>query len=62
VGAEMSVLEPGEMERHAAWLDELEARLDSAHAASALPERPTTIDGLDDFVVRVRVQREETHA
>lgn len=58
-GAEKVALEPGEIERHRAWLEELEVRLDAAHAASTLPERPTTLDALDEFVVRVRVRREE---
>jgi predicted nucleotidyltransferase len=58
-GAEKTALEPGEIERHRGWLDELEVRLDAAHAASTLPVRPTTIDALDEFVVRVRMRREE---
>ncbi|MGE0789560.1 MAG: hypothetical protein AB7S26_28065 [Sandaracinaceae bacterium] len=48
-------LDPGELLSHGAILDRLEAELEAAHAASALPEAPTTVDALDDLVVRMRL-------
>jgi predicted nucleotidyltransferase len=58
-GAEKSALAEGEADAHAVELNELERRLEEAHDASSLPESATTVDALDDFVVRVRLRRLE---
>ncbi len=58
-GAEKAALAEGEAESHATELDALERRLAEAHEASSLAELPTTATALDDFVVRVRLQRLE---
>jgi predicted nucleotidyltransferase len=54
-GAEAMRLAPAELALHERALDALEASLLAAHAASALPEAPTTVAALDDFVVRIRL-------
>lgn len=54
-GAEKAVLGPGEAEAHGEALDRLERDLQDAFLASTLPEEPTTLDDLDDFVVRARL-------
>ena len=41
--------------RHDRYLDQLETKLVEAHAASRLPEESTTVEGLGDFVVRLRL-------
>lgn len=56
-GQEKGLLARGEAAIHDAELDLLEAQLAQAHAASTLPDEPTTADALDDFVRRVRLQR-----
>ncbi|MEZ4227256.1 MAG: nucleotidyltransferase domain-containing protein [Polyangiaceae bacterium] len=58
-GKEKSALAEGEAEAHGAELDALERRLEEAHDASSLPEFATTVDALDDFVVRIRLRRLE---
>jgi predicted nucleotidyltransferase len=57
-GAEKMLLEGNEIALHDAHLDKLEEELTRAHAESTLPEEPTTARELDDFVVRVRLERE----
>jgi uncharacterized protein len=54
-GAEKMLLEDRELAAHAVLLDQLEAELTEAHAKSHLPEEPTTVAALDDFVVRIRL-------
>lgn len=54
-GAEAMRLSPDEVTRHVADLERLEAQLHEAHAASALPDEPTTADALDALVVRLRL-------
>lgn len=55
-GAEHGQLQPGELTTHLTELDRLATELDAAFAASTLPERPTTWEALDDFVVRARME------
>lgn len=57
-GAELMRLDAGELEAHARRLDALELRLDEAHAASHLPEAPTTLPALEDLVVQLRLETE----
>jgi predicted nucleotidyltransferase len=59
-GQEKAPLEPGEAETHAAELDALERALEEAHVRSQLPEEPTTVAALDEFVLRVRLSRMES--
>lgn len=54
-GAEKMLLAADEIARHDVLLDELEATLREAHEKSALPEEPTTVAALNDFVVRLRL-------
>lgn len=54
-GAEKMLLRAEEIAHHDTLLDELEATLHEAHAKSSLPEEPTTVAALDDFVVRLRL-------
>lgn len=56
-GAELSKLAGGEIERHEAALDALEARLHRAHAESSLPEEATSSEALEDLVVRARLEQ-----
>ncbi len=51
-GAEKAALAAGEAEAHRPRLDALEAALGDAFDRSTLPERPTTMDALSEFVVR----------
>lgn len=53
---EATRLDPRELDAHQAALDRLERELYEAHAASQLPEEPTSAAALDDFVVRVRLE------
>ncbi|WP_425597512.1 hypothetical protein [Streptomyces tendae] len=39
------------------WPERLHTVLDEAQAASGLPDAPAAYDALDDFVVRVRLER-----
>ena len=58
-GKEKAALAVGEADAHAAELDVLERCLEEAHDASSLPESATTVEALDDFVVRIRLRRLE---
>jgi predicted nucleotidyltransferase len=60
-GAEKAALAEGEADAHSVELDVLERQLQRAHDASSLPEAATTVQALDDFVVRVRLRRWEGH-
>lgn len=51
-GMEKAQLEPGEADAHRPRLAALEARLATAFDESALPDEPTTLSALSDFVVR----------
>ena len=55
-GAESGQLQPGELTAHLAELGRLESDLAAAFEASALPEAPTTLAALDDFIVRARLE------
>lgn len=57
-GAESMLLRADEIALHDGRLDRLEAELARVHEASSLPEEPTTARELDDFVVRIRLERE----
>lgn len=54
-GAEKMRLDERELMAHARVLDRLEAQLDAAHAASHLPLEATSVEALNDFVVRLRL-------
>lgn len=54
-GAEKMCLAPEELAHHDPILNGLEQSLEEAHAASSLPDEPTTRDALDDFVIRIRL-------
>lgn len=54
-GTEKMPLEERELALHNTQLDDLEARLHAAHAESKLPDEPTTVDALQHFVVRLRL-------
>lgn len=54
-GAEKTALGDRDRSEHGGLLDRLEAKLQEAHDSSPLPEEPTTIAGLQDFVVRLRL-------
>lgn len=54
-GAEKMALDDRDMHEHGGLLDRLEAKLHEAHGASCLPDEPTTVAGLRDFVVRLRL-------
>ncbi len=54
-GAEKGKLIPDEMPAHQAQLAKLEDTLQIAFDESELPDDPTALDKLDDFVVRVRL-------
>lgn len=56
-GAEHMALADGELEHHQARLDALDGQLSDAFDASTLPLEPTTVDELDAFVVRLRLER-----
>jgi predicted nucleotidyltransferase len=56
-GAEKMPLSERDQHVHGAILDKLEAKLETAHAASHLPEEPTTVNALNDFVVRLRLDK-----
>lgn len=55
-GAEKMGLSARDLEQHNGLLDRLERELEAAHAASGLPDEPTSRAALDDFVVRLRLQ------
>jgi hypothetical protein len=54
-GAEHGPLDPTEMLEHGARLDGLDQELEAAYEGSTLPEEPTTVEELDDFVVQARL-------
>lgn len=54
-GAEKMALDATELAQHDRYLDQLETELVEAHATSRLPEVPTTVDALEDLVVRLRL-------
>lgn len=54
-GAEKIALDDRDMEVHGDLLDRLEVKLQEAHDASSLPNEPTTVAALQDFVVRLRL-------
>lgn len=54
-GAEKMRLDERELRAHSGYLDQLEVRLAGAHASSRLPEEPTCVAALEDFVVRLRL-------
>jgi hypothetical protein len=55
-GAEVMRLDPSEVAEHEVHLDRLEQDLVRAHAESSLPEEPTTVEALENLVVRVRLE------
>lgn len=55
-GRERETLVAEELPVHLAQLARLEADLAAAFVASTLPDEPTSLDALDDFVVRVRLE------
>lgn len=54
-GAEKMALDERDMDEHGGLLDRLEAKLQEAHDASQLPDEPTSVAALHDFVVRLRL-------
>jgi predicted nucleotidyltransferase len=54
-GAEKMALDDRDMDEHGGLLDRLEAKLQEAHDASRLPDEPTTVAALQDFVIRLRL-------
>jgi hypothetical protein len=56
-GGEQMRLEAAEIVAHDEVLDALETALAEAHATSGLPEEPTTSRALEDFVIRLRLER-----
>jgi hypothetical protein len=54
-GAEKMALDQRDMDEHGGLLDRLEAKLQAAHDASQLPDEPTSVVALQDFVVRLRL-------
>lgn len=57
-GAEKMQLSDADVALHERHLDRLESELNAAHDRSQLPDEPTTVDALNDFVVRLRLQPE----
>lgn len=55
-GSETMGLDPAEIAGHQEHLDVLEGWLEAAHAKSKLPEMPTTVAALEDFVIRLRLE------
>jgi hypothetical protein len=55
-GAEAMRVDGRELGLHEPVLDKLDAALREAHDRSALPQEPTTVDALDDLVVRLRLE------
>jgi uncharacterized protein len=56
MGAEQAKLLPDELPGHLAALARLESALNVAFEKSILPEEPTTVPALDDFIVRARLE------
>jgi len=59
-GAEKMPLDEHDLNIHRRLLNRLEARLQEAHDASHLPDEPTTVSALQDFVVRLRLNAAAT--
>lgn len=55
-GTESGKLDPGELAAHLTVLDTLESRLATAFDESSLPDEPTAVAALDDFIVRTRLE------
>ena len=55
-GTEKGRLEPADLETHRPRLVQLEAHMAEAFEQSTLPDKPTTFDALDDYVVRARLE------
>jgi hypothetical protein len=55
---EGAALATEELETHRPRIEELFARLDSAFERSSLPERATNFEALNDFVVRIRKEKD----
>ena len=56
-GAEKMPLSPDEITAHDRHLDDLEQELERAHQHSSLPLEPSTKAELEDFVIRLRLER-----
>lgn len=56
-GHETMALLPQEVEHEEAHLEQLETELHAAHAASRLPEAPTTVEQLEALVIEARLSR-----
>ncbi len=54
-GAEKERLSPEEVEVHLTSLEGLETRLQTAYDRSTLPQEPTSVRALNDYVVRIRL-------
>ncbi len=54
-GAEKQELRPGEIDRHEREFLKLRADMEAARETSHLPEHPSSRDGLDDLLVRLRL-------
>lgn len=61
-GAEKMLLAAEEVELHDRILDGLERSLLEAHAASSLPEQPSTKDALEELVIGLRLAGERAEA
>lgn len=61
-GAEKMPLAEAELSSHLAQLGRLETELERAHEKSSLPHEPTTVKALDDFVVRLRLEKDGASA
>lgn len=55
-GKEKAALAEGEAARHGSTLDALQEQLSNAFEDSPLPDQISTLDALDDFVVRARLE------
>ncbi|MBI4817305.1 MAG: nucleotidyltransferase domain-containing protein [Deltaproteobacteria bacterium] len=55
-GAEELAVFDTELTAHQTQLDRLEQALTAAHDSSSLPLVPSTVDALEDFVIRVRLE------
>ncbi len=55
-GQEKGHLADGEAAAHRATLDSLQAQLDEAFERSPLPKEVTSLDALDDYIIRARLE------
>jgi hypothetical protein len=55
-GTEGVLLDDGGVDFHRREYERLQAELEQAHADSALPEGPTAQQGLNDLLVRLRLE------